>query len=839
MAASRPPIPVVGLYGISGSGKTTLAEALKSLQDSAEIDCTTTPQASPVPLGIDPFSFGGFSFKDGSELIGSAVPGGLAAFKRLGAVEKKKWRESVIRGVAKHAQESRDPVVVVGHYMLPAEAKDGDDAAQSPSPSKLLPVLQSVHTPADWESYTHIIYVTVPPETIAARRERDAARTRAPLGADALGEWQEAEKKELRRLCREHGVVFTVVDGQLADLAGRVRVLLEFIRRSERTLGVTRATGPTGRHPCIRYEEVIPGLYKSHVRVLAFDADRTLSAQDTGGMFWEMASAPVGMTCDEAGDGKQVPVLKQVFGGPLGYSRRAFVQAILLYEEAAETLGGGERFESLCAAVASQVEMRPEFISLLQRAVDDPLVVPVVVTCGLRRIWELVLTREGFRCGWEGFRPGETAVGDSEPTRVVRLVGAERVEALQPVVHPEHKAEVVRWLAGYWNAHLGEIVPSSGIGSNICAFGDSAVDIPMLKTAHRVFVVVDRDRQGGAMGKKMEEEIRMYSQDGALEQVSPGVYRNCLDEFSYLCRVELPPSKAYSPQATFPQEKQQQQQDQQLSLPVVSLTDPETIRLIFPPHTPETTALRPLVPVHDSTASAAAKLLSTPMRDASKSGRELQRAHRAAGRYLAVQVLPEVLGLERFATPHVCKDNGAGRGGARMTDGYRLLHEDRTLIVSLMRGGDPMAQGVFDVLPRATYLHAREPEDVRAKHLSGVVCVLLVDSVVNNGTSMLGFVHAIRSLHGTVRIVLVAGVVQAGAVEVREKIQTPSLVEAGGSGLFGVAEPGLEGPSMRNRFAEHGNVQIVTLRISTNKFKGVGGTDTGNRLFNTTHLDDC
>ncbi|EJT71694.1 hypothetical protein GGTG_10948 [Gaeumannomyces tritici R3-111a-1] len=838
MAGSLPPLPVVGLYGISGSGKTTLAKALKGLQDLMGTDYTTTPQAPPVPLQVKPYSF-----REGSELIDSNVPGGLAAFKQLGAAEKEQWRESIIRDVAKHAQLSREPVVVTGHYMFPVEAKDDDDdEAQPPSPSNLLSSLQSVHTKADWESYTHIIYLTVPPETITARCSGDATRARAPLGADALGAWQEAEKRELRRRCREHGVVFTVVDGLRGDLPGRVRVLLEFIRRSECKLDIMGVTGPIGRHPCMKYEKTIPGLYRSHVRVLAFDADRTLSAQDSGGLFWELVAAPVGMAPNDGGGGEQVPVLKQVFGGPLGYSRRAFVQATLLYEEAVEALGGddddddddNEWFESLCASVASRVEMRPEFLSLLQRAVDDPLVVPLVITCGLRRIWELVLMREGFRPGGTFVDGGEA---ESETAHVVRLVGAERVEALQPVVDPEHKAEVVRWLAG--EAHLGGIVPSRGVGSNICAFGDSAVDIPMLKTAHRAFVVVDRDRQGGAMSKQMEEEIGRYAQPGVLDMVSPGVYCDCANESSFLYRVELPPSKTHGPVTGLSEEQHQQPQ---LSLPVASLTDPETLSLIFPPHTPETTALRPTVPVHHSTTWAAANLLSTPMRDAGTSGRELQRAHRAAGKYLSMQLLPEVLGLERFAIPHVCKDADADAGNeparttTTTTDGYRLPHGDRTLIVALMRGGDPMAQGVFDMLPGATYLHARGPGDVQAKHLHGVVCVLLVDSVVNSGASMLEFVHAIRGLHGTVRIVVVAGVVQANAVEVREEMPAG---ESGMSGMSGMVEPGLEEPSMRERLAEYGNVQMVALRISTNKFKGVGGTDTGNRLFNTTHLDDC
>jgi hypothetical protein len=33
-----------------------------------------------------------------------------------------------------------------------------------------------------------------------------------------------------------------------------------------------------------------------------------------------------------------------------------------------------------------------------------------------------------------------------------------------------------------------------------------------------------------------------------------------------------------------------------------------------------------------------------------------------------------------------------------------------------------------------------------------------------------------------------------------------------------------------------GDVSLVALRISKNKYTGTGGTDTGHRLFNSTHL---
>ena len=84
-----------------------------------------------------------------------------------------------------------------------------------------------------------------------------------------------------------------------------------------------------------------------------------------------------------------------------------------------------------------------------------------------------------------------------------------------------------------------------------------------------------------------------------------------------------------------------------------------------------------------------------------------------------------------------------------------------------------------------------------------------MDSVVNSGNTVVSFEEHIRSQHATIRIVVVAGVVQAQAV-------------SEGSRLCAV-----------KRYAKLG---IVALRLSDNKFTGRGTTDTGNRLFNTTDL---
>ena len=95
--------------------------------------------------------------------------------------------------------------------------------------------------------------------------------------------------------------------------------------------------------------------------------------------------------------------------------------------------------------------------------------------------------------------------------------------------------------------------------------------------------------------------------------------------------------------------------------------------------------------------------------------------------------------------------------------------------------------------------------------MEGMEAVILVDAVINEGGSVAGFVRRVRGLKPGVRVVVVAGVVQREAVCGPERFLVRKL---GGCG----------------------RVTVVTLRTSGNKFVGRGRTDTGDRLFNTTHL---
>jgi uracil phosphoribosyltransferase len=135
----------------------------------------------------------------------------------------------------------------------------------------------------------------------------------------------------------------------------------------------------------------------------------------------------------------------------------------------------------------------------------------------------------------------------------------------------------------------------------------------------------------------------------------------------------------------------------------------------------------------------------------------------------------------------------------------------------MMRGGEPLAFGVSEAMPAAGFAHAKEFPDVDAKNFEGKRTVILVDSVVNTGSSIVDFVEPLRGEYPHVRVIVVAGVVQAKALVVQTE------------------------PEANNRFAEwmrdDRELYVVALRKSENSFKGKGVTDTEHRLFNTTKLN--
>ena len=672
---------VVGLYGLPGSGKTFLLNQLKQ------------------KLGQTLFAF-----YEGSEMIATVVDGGLDAFQRMEEREKAHWRQHAIDRIEKDCADSGQVAIVAGHFMFWSE----DQEAGSP-----------VCTKNDLETYTHILYLNTAPDAIAQHRLDDTERSRPPTSADHLRKWQKEERTQLRDLCRQHHILFSLVSPS-PTLLNKVSVLLQDFRNHNHDYNISWAEN--------RLDDIVAASQGQLETMLVMDADKTLAAEDTGALFWKMLTSS--LSCSRSLN-YTTTTLKALFSSRLGYSYTAFRQAVLLYEEAAND----QEFETVCKGVASAVTIHPEFVSLLQFVIKQKHVGAVVVTSGLRRVWDKVLKREGL-------------------SDKVKVVGGGRIED-GFVVSAAVKGALV--------ARLREVHHMS-----VWAFGDSPLDLDMLRKANRAIVVVG------------EEQTRSKTMDTALE--------NAIDYDGLQAHQVLLPSKA-SPRL------------ETTKLPIVKLADPELVNSLLGGRYTHGD-----LQFICATNKNAAKLLATRMRDSAIAGLDLREAHRRVGSYLANEFLADVTGLEECPIRHV-------QGGQTM--GYRLFHEKQTTIVALMRGGEPMAFGVGEAFPLAMFVHAGKAEDIVLDHLQGQLTIILVDSVINTGTTIVKFVQHVRSLHATIRIVVVAGVVQSECVS------------------WGNVSRG----TLNQALARHANVHLVALRLSDTKFPGKGTTDTGNRLFNTTHLD--
>ena len=316
------------------------------------------------------------------------------------------------------------------------------------------------------------------------------------------------------------------------------------------------------------------------------------------------------------------------------------------------------------------------------------------------------------------------------------------------VVTPETKANLVTRLRDDHGLH-------------VCAIGDSHVDVEMLTRADMSFVVVGPET--GRSTSVEPELLNAFQKNGLRTK-----------------QILFPPHSA------------------------PRLTDKELLTADFNAES----FLKELEKPHGldfahATGKPAAKLLATDSRNVNIHGLNLHRVHRKIGWYLATHYVSEKVGVDAYSITSV---------QGKTVEGHKLRDESKTLIVPLMRGGDPMARGVWEAFPSAMFLHAGKATDVEAKHLEGKWTVILVDAVINSGGSIVEFVRHIReNLSRQIRIVIVAGVVQVKAVEKSGMLQKH---------LVGM-----------------GDVSLVALRTSDNQFPGVGLTDTGHRLFNSTHLD--
>jgi uracil phosphoribosyltransferase/phosphoserine phosphatase len=317
---------------------------------------------------------------------------------------------------------------------------------------------QTVYTKVDLDSYTDILYLDTPPDLVEQWRQHDQLRDRPAASADHLRKWQQVEKTKLRRLCRDNRILFCPVSSP-ARAAERIAAMVIDLKRHSEEHNLFCAQD--------RLDDILNscGSREKLETVLVLDADRTLAAEDAGALFWKVvAESPshgtrIGPTEDDRS-------LRTLFSSSLGYTYAAFRQATLLYEEEMDD----DDFNAICDEVASCVTMHPEMVSLLKHVGEHEHVAAVVVTCGLRRVWDAVLAREGLSD--------------------VKVIGGGRLSD-GFVVTPETKRALTTRLRDFH-------------GLYVWAIGDSPMDLPMMYEAHQAIVVVG------------EEHARSKTMDGCL-----------------------------------------------------------------------------------------------------------------------------------------------------------------------------------------------------------------------------------------------------------------------------------------------------------------------------------
>lgn len=662
---------VVGIYGIPGSGKSFILNELRDRLPAKH-----------------------FSFHEGAFVISQLIDGGLRAFGDLSEPTKTMYRKYAIGSIRDQCINFGSTAVVTGHALFWPEGGQPTD----------------VYTEDDLATFGHIIYLDVPSHVVAQRRADDRERARTCSTVEHLGEWQAREKTLLRRLCLDHGILFTLLGSSGPNVLSESLEIVRDFRFLTDEQNILQVTERLNRS----FDD---GSVKANT-VLLVDGDRTLAAEDTGDLFWR----------NVATSGHDVGPLKKLFSGPLGYSSDAFRQANRFYEEA----GSYDDFHKLCATVASQVTVYPEFLTILKQARTCNSVRVIVLTCGLAVVWEKVLERAGF---------GDIAV----------LGGGRRADQAV-IMTPKVKGSLVRHLQ---RTH----------GCKVVAFGDSPLDVPMLARADEAIVVVGH------------EQTRSQSMEAVLsEAISSGIIhaRQCL----------LP--KTVSPRLNTAR------------LPIVDIDSTAFLEHTFGTSNIQAGCISNKLHCVDSNV---AKFLMTPTRDAKVFGPALREAHQRVGNFLATSLITAVVGLEEYPVQHV---------QGHQTTGYRLENEQHVLLVALMRGGEPLAMGVNDAFPLAMFVHAKKPSDLLPDHLAEKQVVMLIDSVVNSGKTVVEFLRRVRELHSDVPVLVVAGVIQSGAID-----------EVGALG---------------RALLDDRNLQVVALRTSDNKFTGSGTTDTGNRLYNTTYI---
>lgn len=401
----------------------------------------------------------GALFFEGSEALDRVVPGGLEAFRGLNRDQKYQYRQQAVRSIRQTCEEQNLMGIVTGHYMLHPYAKTP---------------IQTVGTEADFQTFTHIFYLMVDPEQVLRQRRDDTKQRGGGLQLDHLRKWQEEERKELRSICYQTNVLFIEIPHPVTthDISRLIRYA-----SNPPKLDVNVVLSNVDQN----ISSTLPSGAKS---VLVLDGDKTLAAADSGRCYAEH----IGDSFDET--------LKLIFDSDDKYGRRAFEQQAIYFSHQTR-----EEFARVCPEVAGTIVLYPQIQSLLEEAEEQPHVAVIVITCGLKAVWEAVLSRSGLHN--------------------VLVLGNNRI--WDGVFDSETKAMIVKYLQETHSCY-------------VTAFGDSPLDVPMLRAADDAVVVAGDEK---TRSKSMDDALLAAMIVGALPR---STRQAVLDSATPRLRAPLPPS---------------------------------------------------------------------------------------------------------------------------------------------------------------------------------------------------------------------------------------------------------------------------------------------------------
>jgi uracil phosphoribosyltransferase len=195
--------------------------------------------------------------------------------------------------------------------------------------------------------------------------------------------------------------------------------------------------------------------------------------------------------------------------------------------------------------------------------------------------------------------------------------------------------------------------------------------------------------------------------------------------------------------------------------------------------------------VKDFTNKKAVQLLATQSRRVDVDSLDLCKIHFEMGKLLAYEMLEE-FELSETEIQHV----------QGIKKGMELANKNNIVIFALMRAGLYTAEGVRSVFKESQFIPLNEVETDKNDLENKIIIV--VDAVINTGKSMVKVIEHLQRKKPK-KIFIATLIIQNEALQLADK---------------------------------HENISFYALRISENKYVGKGGTDTGNRLFNTITAND-